>query len=154
MTHPAQVKSADYLILESTYGNRQYPNIDVLTQLEEIINSTFTSSGTVVIPAFAVGRTQILLYYIYKLNQEKRLSHHIPIYLDSPMAQDVTTLWNHYSGEHRLSNEECSKVCSVAEYVQSRSSLLKALMSEHDPGLKMNSISIPSVVTIIWTFTP
>ena len=83
----------------------------MLTQLEEIINSTFAKGGTVVIPAFAVGRTQILLYYIYKLKQEKRLSHHIPIYLDSPMAQDATTLWNHYSGEHRLSKEECSRVC-------------------------------------------
>lgn len=120
MTHPAQVKFADYLVLESTYGNRLHPNIDVLTQLEGIINSTFAKGGTVVIPAFAVGRTQILLFYIYKLKQEKRLSQQIPIYLDSPMAQDATTLWNHYPGEHRLSIDECSKVCSVAEYVQSR----------------------------------
>lgn len=135
MTHPAQVKFADYLILESTYGNRRHPNIDVLTQLEEIINSTFAKGGTVVIPAFAVGRTQILLYYIYKLKQEKRLSHHIPIYLDSPMAQDATTLWNHYSGEHRLSKEECSKVCAVAEYVQSR-----------EDSKRLNSSPFPSII--------
>lgn len=135
MTHPAQVKFADYLILESTYGNRRHPKIDVLTQLEEIINSTFAKGGTVVIPAFAVGRTQILLYYIYKLKQEKRLSGHIPIYLDSPMAQDVTTLWNHYSGEHRLSKDECSKVCSVAEYVQSR-----------EDSKSLNSSPFPSII--------
>lgn len=135
MTHPAQIKFADYLILESTYGNRRHPNIDVLTQLEEIINSTFAKGGTVVIPAFALGRTQILLYYIYKLKQEKRLSHDIPIYLDSPMAQDVTTLWNHYSGEHRLSKEECSEVCSVAEYVQSR-----------EDSKRLNSSPFPSII--------
>lgn len=135
MTRPAQIKSADYLILESTYGNRLHPKIDVLTQLEEIINSTFAKGGTVVIPAFAVGRTQILLYYIYKLKQEKRLSQHIPVYLDSPMAQDATTLWNHYAGEHRLSKEICSKVCSVAEYVQSR-----------EDSKRLNHSPFPSII--------
>lgn len=135
MIQPNQVKFADYLTLESTYGNRRHPNIDVLTQLEEIINSTFAKGGTIVIPAFAVGRTQILLYYIYKLKQEKRLSQHIPIYLDSPMAQDVTRLWNHYSGEHRLSKDECSKVCSVAEYVQSQ-----------EDSKRLNSSSFPSII--------
>lgn len=78
-------------------GAKLHPDIDVLTKLEEIFNSTFAKGGSVVIPAFAVGRTQILLYYIYKLKQEKRLSGLIPIYLDSPMAQDVTTLWNKYA---------------------------------------------------------
>lgn len=135
MRHPAQIKFADYLVLESTYGNRKHPNIDVLTQLEEIINSTFAKGGTVVIPAFAVGRTQILLYYIYKLKQEKRLSHHIPVYLDSPMAQDATTLWNHYAGEHRLSKEECSQVCSIAEYVQSR-----------EDSKRLNHSPFPSII--------
>jgi metallo-beta-lactamase family protein len=135
MTHPVKITFADYLILESTYGNRQHPDIDVLTQLEEIINSTFAKGGTVVIPAFAVGRTQILLYYIYKLKQEKRLSPYVPIYLDSPMAQDVTTLWNHYSDEHRLSKEECSKVCSVAQYVQSR-----------EDSKRLNSSPFPSII--------
>ena len=135
MTQPVQVKFADYLVLESTYGNRRHPNIDVLTQLEEIINSTFAKGGTVVIPAFAVGRTQILLYYIYKLIQEKRLSPHTPIYLDSPMAQDVTTLWNHYSGEHRLTKDERSEVCSVAKYVQSR-----------EDSKRLNGSPFPSII--------
>lgn len=135
MAPPSQIQSADYLILESTYGNRLHPDIDVLKQLEEVINSTFAKGGTVVIPAFAVGRTQILLYYIYKLKQEKRFPSHIPIYLDSPMAQDVTRLWNHYAKEHRLSKEECSKVCSVAEYVQSR-----------EDSKRLNSSPFPSII--------
>ena len=120
MTHPAQIPFADYLVLESTYGNRRHPDSDVLNQLEEIINSTFARGGSVIIPAFAVGRTQIILYYIYKLKEDNRLPAHIPIYLDSPMAQDATNLWNHYAAQHRLSKKECAKVCAIAEYVQSR----------------------------------
>lgn len=135
MTHLAQIQFADYLVLESTYGARLHPDIDVLTKLEEIFNSTFAKGGSVVIPAFAVGRTQILLYYIYKLKQEKRLSGLIPIYLDSPMAQDVTTLWNKYAGEHRLSKEECFRVCSVAEYVQSQ-----------EDSKCLNGSSVPSII--------
>lgn len=135
MIHPAQIKCADYLVLESTYGNRRHPDIDVLTQLEEIINSTFAKGGTVVIPAFAVGRTQILLYYIYKLKQENRLSNHIPIYLDSPMAQNVTNLWSHYSGEHRLSKDDCSRVCAVAEYIQTR-----------EDSKRLNNSAFPSII--------
>lgn len=119
MKSPAQITFADYLILESTYGNRRHPAIDVLAQLEEVLNSTFAKGGTVVIPAFAVGRTQILLYYLYKLKEQKRLSDAIPIYLDSPMAQDATTLWEAYAAEHSLPKGECSKVCAVAKYVQS-----------------------------------
>lgn len=135
MTHPVQIRSADYLVLESTYGNRRHPNIDVLNQIESVINSTIAKGGTVVIPAFAVGRTQILLYYIYKLKQAKRLSPLIPIYLDSPMAQDATTLWYKYAAEHRLSREDCARVCSVAKYVQSR-----------ENSKRLNSSPFPSII--------
>lgn len=135
MAPPSRIQSADYLVLESTYGNRLHPDIDVLRQLEEVINSTIAKGGTVVIPAFAVGRTQILLYYIYKLREQNRFPSHIPVYLDSPMAQDATRLWNHYAKEHRLTKEECSKVCSVAEYVQSR---------EHSK--RLNSSPFPSII--------
>ncbi|PJD95926.1 MAG: MBL fold metallo-hydrolase [Parachlamydia sp.] len=135
MTPPVQIQFADYLVLESTYGARLHPNFDVLDELEEVFNSTFAKGGSVIIPAFAVGRTQILLYYIYKLKQEKRLSEHIPIYLDSPMAQDATTLWNKYAREHRLSKDECSKVCAVAEYVQSQAD-----------SKSLNSSPVPSII--------
>lgn len=135
MIHPVRIQSADYLVMESTYGSRLHPKIDVLDQLEAIFNSTFARGGSVIIPAFAVGRTQTLLYYIYKLKQEKRLSHHTPIYLDSPMAQNVTTLLDEYSGEHRLSKDECSKVCAVAEYVQSQ-----------QDSKRLNGSSVPSII--------
>ena len=135
MIHPAQIQVADYLVMESTYGSRLHPTINVLTQLEEIFKRTFARGGSVIIPAFAVGRTQTLLYYIYKLKQEKRLSDNIPIYLDSPMAQDATRLLNKYADEHRLSKDECSKVCSVAHYVQTRKD-----------SKRINSSPLPSII--------
>lgn len=118
MKPPVQIESADYLVLESTYGDRLHPKIDILTQLEQIFKSTFAKGGSVIIPAFTVGRTQVLLYYIYELKKAKRLSPNIPIYLDSPMAQNVTNLLCKYGEEHRLDPNVCSNVCSVAEYVQ------------------------------------
>lgn len=135
LTHPAQIRFADYLVLESTYGNRLHADINVLNQLETILNSTFARGGTVVIPAFAVGRTQILLYYIYRLKQEKRLSSQIPVYLDSPMAQDATELWNKYSCEHHLTKTECTNVCSVATYVQTR-----------EDSKRLNKSPFPSII--------
>jgi len=135
LIHPEHIESADYLVLESTYGNRLHPKRDVLTQLEEIIKSTFARGGTVVIPAFAVGRTQILLYYIYRLEQENRLPAHTPIYLDSPMAQNATALWNKYVGEHRLPKAECERVCSVAEYVRTP-----------EESKRLDRSSVPSII--------
>lgn len=119
MVHPVQIQSADYLLLESTYGNRLHSKVDASARLEEIINSTCSKGGSIIIPAFAVGRAQTVLYYIYKLKQEKRIPAHIPVYLDSPMAEDATTLWRKYTGDHSLSKEECRKVCSTAEYIRS-----------------------------------
>lgn len=135
MIHPVQIHNADYLVMESTYGAKRHEEIDVLSKLEEIFNSTFARGGTVVIPAFAVGRTQTVLYYINQLKEQGRLSPHIPIYLDSPMAEKVTTLWKKYACEQSLSEKECSLVCSVATFVQSR-----------EDSIKLNESSFPSII--------
>jgi metallo-beta-lactamase family protein len=135
MTHPVQIPFTDYLVLESTYGNRRHPDIDVLKQLEEVIRATTGRGGTVVIPAFAVGRTQIVLYYLNKLREQGRLSPHIPVYLDSPMAQDATDLWRRYSEEHRLSHQDCSKACSVAHYVKTQ-----------EESKRLNQSSFPAII--------
>ncbi len=135
MTHPVQIRSADYLVLESTYGNRLHPDIDVLDQLEEVISTTVARGGTVVIPAFAVGRTQIVLYYLNQLKEQGRLSPHIPIYLDSPMAQDATDLWCRYPAEHCLSTAECKSACAVARYVQTQ-----------EDSKRLNSSSFPAII--------
>ncbi|HOO82136.1 MAG TPA: MBL fold metallo-hydrolase [Alphaproteobacteria bacterium] len=117
MKVPAQIQEADYLILESTYGDRLHETTDPLDQLEDIIIRTSGRGGTVVIPAFAVGRAQSLMYYIYKLKEMKRIPG-IPVYLDSPMAISATKLLQQHHAEHRLSKEECAKVCNSVIYTQ------------------------------------
>lgn len=114
---PAQIQEADYLVLESTYGDRLHDTTDPLDQLEEIVNKTSARGGTVVIPAFAVGRAQNLIYYMYKLKEAGRIPD-IPVYLDSPMAINVTELLHKHANEHRLSAKECDKVCASVIYTK------------------------------------
>jgi metallo-beta-lactamase family protein len=87
---PQLVDFADILIMESTYGDRTHPaETDTESQLAEVIIRTAKRGGAVVIPAFAVGRTQQLVYTFQKLVSQGRIPH-IPIYVDSPLATDVT----------------------------------------------------------------
>lgn len=120
MKHPVTITGADYLIMESTYGNRLHSKANVLDQLEEIIKSTIAKRGKVIIPSFAVGRAQSVLYYIYRLRSEGRIPKNIPVFLDSPMAQDATDLWCNSIPEHALPEDVCKGVCSISKYTQRR----------------------------------
>jgi len=82
-----------------------------------IIRKTARRGGTILIPAFAVGRAQMILYYLYVLKNEGKIPD-LPIYLDSPMAINVTKLLQKHMNDHRLSKEECDAVCSIATYTQ------------------------------------
>lgn len=116
---PAIMQAADYLVLESTYGNRLHNKVNPLDELCDIINKTVNRGGTIVIPAFAVGRAQHLLYFMYQLKNANRIPN-IPIYLDSPMAKDATDIFRKYTDLHRLNSDLSHKVCEVATYVNSR----------------------------------
>lgn len=120
MRHAVQIKNADYLIMESTYGNRLHPKIDASIQLASVINSVVSKNGTLVIPAFAIGRAQTILYYIYKLKEEKLIPDNIPVYIDSPMALEATELWRKFTEEYSITPEECKKVCDSAIYIRSQ----------------------------------
>ncbi len=108
MCEPAKVEYADYLVIESTYGNRLHDKEPILQQLSRIIKATAKRGGTIVIPAFAVGRAQSLLYYIYQLKSRNEIPD-LPVFLDSPMATNVTKLLCRYKDEHRLDEELCKK---------------------------------------------
>ncbi len=114
---PAHIQEADYLVVESTYGNRRHKDTDPLAQLEEIISRTAAQGGSVIIPAFAVGRTQSIMYYIHELKKANRIPN-IPVYLDSPMAINATNLLHKHLNELHLSPEECAKVCDGVIYTQ------------------------------------
>lgn len=117
MVDPEPVPEADYIVIESTYGNRLHDHADPAAALGDIIERTASRGGTTVIPAFAVGRAQALLYYLWQLKQNGRLRN-IPVYLDSPMATSASELLCRHHEDHRLSAGTCAQACGVATYVR------------------------------------
>lgn len=103
---PSMIDKADYVLCESTYGDRVHKNTDRKAELAAIINRVVNRGGHLVIPAFAVGRTQLILYYIYQLKKEHKIPA-IPIFVDSPMSIKVTNLMDDFASEHRLTEDEC-----------------------------------------------
>ena len=118
MSPPAPVARADFLVLESTYGDRRHDPADPRIKLAEVINRTAKRGGTVVIPAFAVGRTQELLYYIHLLKAAGQIPN-LPVFLNSPMATDATRIFHNHPGEHRLTPQQCDDMCKTARIVNS-----------------------------------
>jgi metallo-beta-lactamase family protein len=119
MRAPAGGHDVDWLVLESTYGDRRHGPDDPLVTLGKVIARTAARGGTVVVPAFAVGRAQTLLYHLHLLKASRAIPTALPIYLDSPMATDVTDPYVRHLREHRLTVEQCSHMCRVARFVNS-----------------------------------
>ena len=94
---PRKTKSADYVIMESTYGDRvhSFTRPDYIGELTQIIQETLDQGGNVVIPSFAVGRTQEMLYFIRKIKEDNLITGHadFPVYVDSPMAVEATGIF-------------------------------------------------------------
>jgi metallo-beta-lactamase family protein len=118
MVDPVSIDRADYLIVESTYGNRKHEQRDPAEVLAEVVEKVVARGGTVVIPAFAVGRAQSLLFHFQQLKSAGRLAN-VPIFLDSPMATDASDIFCKYLKDHRLSDAECRRSCAGAHYVRS-----------------------------------
>lgn len=116
MKPPVDIEKADYLVVESTYGDRLHTTQDPLDALCAVVLRTIKRGGSILIPAFAVGRAQTLLYCIYKLKKEGRIPSSLPVYLDSPMAIDVSELMQRYLNEHKLATVLCRDVCHTAVY--------------------------------------
>ncbi len=114
---PARIAEADVLLVESTYGDRAHLDDDPEDALADLIARTSARGGTVLIPAFAVGRTQTLLYHLHRLKQAGRIPN-LPIFLDSPMAMDATDIFCRHPADHRLSEDKACAACAVARYVR------------------------------------
>jgi metallo-beta-lactamase family protein len=117
MKIPAPIGSTDYLIVESTYGDRRHDPEDPGEALAAVINRTASRGGSVLIPAFAVGRAQTLLYHLWKLKDAHKIPD-LPVFLDSPMAQDFGDLFRQHRKDHRLTVGECRAVCGTARYTR------------------------------------
>ena len=100
---PQKPKRADILFLESTYGNRLHHYQNIENELIKLIQDCDERGGCLIIPAFSLGRTQLILYYLWKIFQNMKSR---PVYVDSPMAISVTWLYKKFDAYHRLKNKD------------------------------------------------
>lgn len=131
MRAPMPLAHVDYLVVESTYGDRLHENADPAAELADLFTTTFRRGGIVVMPCFAVGRAQSILHYIAQLKATGRMAN-VPVFLDSPMATSVTQLYRHHVGEHRLSSTEANAISSAAQMVRTVDES-KAILARHGP---------------------
>jgi metallo-beta-lactamase family protein len=139
LNDPAPIEEADYLLVESTYGNRLHEGGDPKERLAEIINATVARGGKIIIPAFAIGRTQLLIYYLRELEDEGRIPV-LPVAVDSPMAASATRLYTRHKDDHdtdmqRLENiNRNALVTRNFSLIQGRSGS-KALDAQSGPAI-------------------
>tara|TARA_R110000764_G_scaffold240105_1_gene343234 strand:- start:316000 stop:317370 length:1371 start_codon:yes stop_codon:yes gene_type:complete len=115
---PKQPEWADYLFVESTYGDRQHPDEDVGQILTNLIKETLYKKGTLIIPSFAVERLQSLMYQLWKLYKKNRIPN-IPIFVDSPMGNNVLEVFKNFPNWHKLTIEEYHNMCNHITLVSS-----------------------------------
>lgn len=102
---PEKPEWADYLFMESTYGNKNHPQESVSDKLVELINKTIHNRGNLIIPSFAVERLQTLMFLLWKLYNENRIPN-IPIFIDSPMGNNVLSVFQNFPDWHKMSVKE------------------------------------------------
>jgi len=138
---PETFTQADYIVMESTYGNRDHKNgVSVESQLERVIRETIEAGGCIVIPIFAIERAQELIYYLNRLLHDGRIPQ-IPMFLDSPMAADVNDIFR----DHR----DCFDA-EALEMLASGQSLLKfpalRVVRTQEESMSINDLKGPFIV--------
>jgi len=134
MQPPEPPEAVDWLVVESTYGDRTHSDVDALAALAAVISRTAARGGVIVIPAFAVGRAQTLLYALHRLKEQRQIPD-IPVFLNSPMAADATRIYADHRVEHRLTPEQCKAMCTSARIVNSV-----------EESKRLNEIRMPAVI--------
>jgi metallo-beta-lactamase family protein len=117
MLAPEPPLGADYVVTESTYGNRTHGTADPAGELAEIATRTLGRGGALLVPVFAVGRAQTVLHLLSELRREGRIPE-VPTYLNSPMAVNATELFCAHQTEHRLTADECKAMCDGVTMVR------------------------------------
>jgi metallo-beta-lactamase family protein len=113
---PSAPAATDYLVCESTYGDRIHPAIDAEVELAQCLTPALARGAVVIVPAFAVGRAQTLLLHIARLKSKGELPN-VPVFLDSPMAIDASGLYRRFAHDHRLSAADCDLMCHAAAFI-------------------------------------
>lgn len=117
MRPPVPIAEADWLVLESTYGDRLHEKADPEEQIEAVVRRVTERGGVLLIPAFAVGRSQLMLYHLHRL-KARGLFTNVPVFLNSPMAANVGELLCEYHFEHGLSAADSRAVCNTAHIIR------------------------------------
>jgi len=110
LSPPERPKWADYLFLESTYGNKLHPKEDVEQVFVHLIKRTINERGNLIVPSFAVERLQSLMYMLWKLYKKNRIPN-IPLFIDSPMGNNVLSVFENHPDWHKLPLKECRAMC-------------------------------------------
>ncbi|UZE95146.1 MBL fold metallo-hydrolase RNA specificity domain-containing protein [Alkalimarinus alittae] len=134
MRPPEPLSETDYLVVESTYGNRRHDETDPFEFFKNIINKTMERGGIVLLPSFAVGRAQTILYIIQLLKERNEIPD-VPVYLNSPMAITATEIYCNHHKEHRLTAEECEKIDKDTHFVRTP-----------EESIELNNRKYPSII--------
>ncbi len=130
MYAPVKPKIADYVFLESTYGNRIHPNKDSKLELEMYINATYKKGGTIIIPSFAVERAQSIMYLLWQLKKENRIPN-IPYIIDTPMGISALDIFSNNKKWHKLSLNECFEMEKMFTLVSDYQETMNVIFDEH-----------------------
>lgn len=117
MKPPEPLPDTDYLVTESTYGDRLHPEEEVAETLGRIVRQTVEARGVLLVPAFAVGRAQHLLHILSELRHAGKIPD-LPVFLDSPMAINATKIFCRHKEDHRLTEAQCHSLCELAHYTR------------------------------------
>ena len=118
LNDPQRPEWADFLFVESTYGNKLHPDEDVEQILTDIIKETIHKKGNLIIPSFAVERLQTLMFILWKLYREHKIPN-VPIFVDSPMGSNVLDVFKRFPTWHKLPMAEYDAMCNHVNIVQS-----------------------------------
>lgn len=126
MLPPTQPTKADYVFLESTYGNRIHPDEDAKLLLETYINASFSRGGTVIIPSFAVERAQTIMYLLWQLKEENKIPN-IPYIIDTPMGISMLQIFENNKKWHKLLSEDCEAMCKQFSMISDYQETINAI---------------------------
>lgn len=129
MYPPTKPKKADYVFLESTYGDRIHPKTDTKLELEIYINNAVDKGGTIIIPSFAVERAQTIMFLLWQLREEERIPN-IPYIIDTPMGINALNIFSSNQQWHKLSLEECAEMSKMFSLVSDYQETMEVIYDE------------------------
>jgi metallo-beta-lactamase family protein len=130
MYAPTKPKKADYIFIESTYGNRIHPDEDVKLLLETYINNAYEKGGTIIIPSFAVERAQVIMYLLWQLKEEDRIPN-MPYIIDTPMGISVLDIFENNKKWHKLPEAECVAICKMFDMISDYQETINAIYNKN-----------------------